>query len=63
MADEPNPYVPEDPACICIEEDDAVRYWTRELGVDELTLRFLVRQHGSSVQNVVGAIRVLRRRG
>ena len=54
---------PQDPSHIELDEEEAVGYWTRKLGVDELTLRYLVARHDASFEKVRRSILEMRRRG
>ncbi len=52
MADDLKNRGEQDRARINVNEEHEVRYWTKELGVDEEELKRLVAQHGSSADAV-----------
>jgi hypothetical protein len=56
MADNRKQRHGQDRSRINLSEDYEVRYWTKELGVDEETLRTAVEQFGNNVQKVREAL-------
>lgn len=57
MSDDKSKRGPADRSRINMDEDYEVRYWTKELGVDEETLKSIVQRVGSSVEKVRAEIR------
>ncbi len=56
MADNLNNRGPQDRTRINVNEEWELRYWTEELGVSEVRLRELVKQHGVSADAIRRAL-------
>ena len=57
MSDDPKNRGAQDRSRIDVSQDHELRYWTKELGVDEETLKAAVRKVGPMVNDVRGALR------
>jgi hypothetical protein len=57
MSDDTQDRGPRDRSRIDVDQDYELRYWTRELGVDEETLKAAVRRVGPMVNDVRSALR------
>ena len=57
MSDDTKNRGPQDRARIDVNQDHELRYWTKELGVDEETLKAAVSKVGPMVNDVRGALR------
>jgi hypothetical protein len=56
MSDDKTNRGPQDRARINVNEDYERKYWAKQLGISEETLRELVKQHGPSVEKVKTAL-------
>ena len=52
MADNLKDRAPEDAKRISLKEEWEVRYWTKALGVSEMELKRLVKEHGNMADDV-----------
>jgi hypothetical protein len=57
MSDDPKNRGPQDRSRIDVNQDHELRYWTKELGVDEQTLKAAVSRVGPMVNDVRSALR------